>query len=83
MMPVAVSAVQWDGSKGCYEWLRGWTENRVRRDTDNNLLLQTNHGVRVVAIGDRVVRGINGGLYPVKPSLFERTHREVCDAPAA
>lgn len=82
-MPVAVNAVEWDGSKERYEWLRGWTENRVRIDTDNNLLLQTNAGVRVVTVGDHVVKGIYGGLYPVKPKLFERTHKEVADVATA
>jgi hypothetical protein len=77
MMPVIVTSIRWDGSKKVYDWLRGWTVNRVRRDTDNNLLVQTSGGVKIAAIGDMIVNGINGGFYPVAAITFGQTHKVI------
>lgn len=41
------------------------------------LFVCTLEGVHHAAVGDYIVQGVNGELYPVKPEIFERTYERV------
>lgn len=41
------------------------------------LYISTLEGVQHAAIGDYIVRGVKGELYPVKPEIFRMTYERV------
>lgn len=41
------------------------------------LYVKTLEGDMHVSIGDYVIRGVNGELYPCKPDIFEKTYEAV------
>lgn len=40
--------------------------------------IKTLEGTMRANIGDYIVRGINGEIYPCKPDVFEKTYEPVC-----
>ena len=41
------------------------------------LYVQTLEGKMLVSVGDYIIQGINGELYPCKPDIFEKTYETV------
>nr|DAX37694.1 MAG TPA: PGDYG protein [Caudoviricetes sp.] len=41
------------------------------------LYIETLEGTHHVSVGDYVIQGVNGELYPCKPDIFEKTYEEV------
>ncbi len=41
------------------------------------LFIKTLEGVHHVSVGDYVIKGVNGELYPCKPDIFEKTYESV------
>lgn len=41
------------------------------------LFVNTLEGPLTVSIGDWIIRGVNGELYPCKPDIFEKTYEKV------
>jgi len=39
--------------------------------------VQTLEGVMLGNVGDWLIRGVNGELYPCKPDIFEKTYEKV------
>ncbi len=46
-------------------------------DGDDSLRISTLEGQMSVSIGDWVIQGVEGELYPCKPDIFEKTYEEV------
>jgi hypothetical protein len=40
------------------------------------LLIETLEGTMRAAVGDYIIRGVKGELYPCKPDIFEATYEE-------
>lgn len=40
-------------------------------------LIESLDGVMVVCPGDYIIRGVEGEIYPCKPSIFEKTYNKV------
>lgn len=75
--PVVIEAIQYDGTFPM-EFLRG--DERVRADGERGsggLAIHTLEGVMTASIGDWIIRGVKGELYPCKPDIFEATYEEV------
>jgi hypothetical protein len=53
------------------------------RITDDGLILPTPDGDRLARWGDWIVRGLDGEIYPCKPSIFDATCELVEDDPGA
>lgn len=76
--PVVIEAVQWQGThtmdavqelaQSCDRavLLRGW-----------QLIIPTLEGDMMANLGDWVIRGVAGELYPCKPDIFEATYEPV------
>lgn len=47
----------------------GWNENR-----DGTVAIHTLEGTMTADIGDWIIRGVKGELYPCKPDIFEATY---------
>lgn len=89
--PVVVEAFQYDGDlidiNGNY-YVPKWC---VEADFDRilyydefeghpgELFIRTLEGNHHVSIGDYIIRGVNGELYPCKPDIFEKTYEIVKD----
>ena len=43
------------------------------------LYIETLEGTHHVSVGDYVIQGVNGELYPCKPDIFEKTYEMVAD----
>jgi hypothetical protein len=74
--PVVVDAIQWTGNNIEKIWdtfgaasLYGPTETNV-----DSIMVRTLEGVMRAALGDWIIRGVKGELYPCKPDIFEATY---------
>ncbi|GLI30388.1 MULTISPECIES: hypothetical protein [Brachybacterium] len=43
-------------------------------DGESHLLIRTLEGDMIAALGDYVIRGVQGEFYPCKPDIFEATY---------
>ena len=86
--PVIIEAVQWDGLN--FKEIEKFAVNdvaileEVRKPNmdmkipgDYRLCIRTLEGVMDARRGDYIIKGVNGGCYPCKPDIFEKTYEEV------
>lgn len=43
----------------------------------SEILIHTLEGMMTARIGDWIIRGVNGELYPCKPDIFKKTYEDV------
>ena len=74
--PVVVEAIQWDGDLSTVEKLmEGSTCESVEQDLcDPALVIVTLEGKMRAEVGDWIIRGVKGELYPCKPDIFAQTY---------
>lgn len=73
--PVVIEAVEWTGSTGCLKPLVPWNCSAPpEKDAEGRLLITTLEGVMTAQIGDMVIKGVSGELYPCKPDIFAKTY---------
>jgi hypothetical protein len=74
--PIVIDAVKWDGNLASVEELvNGSTCTAVDQDLgDPALFIQTLEGRMRAEVGDWIIRGVKGELYPCKPDVFEATY---------
>lgn len=71
--PVVIEAVRWTGKnykeidKFCGMKVV-WSENK------KYFLVLTPAGTFVASMGDYIIKGVNGELYPCKPDVFAKTY---------
>lgn len=76
--PVVIEAVCFDGTfpldflgdEETVRWIR-------RPDGSGALSIETLEGVMRADVGDWIIRGVKGELYPCKPDIFEATYEAV------
>lgn len=44
--------------------------------TDKEMIIHTLEGDMKADIGDYIIKGVDGELYPCKPDIFKRTYKE-------
>jgi hypothetical protein len=75
--PVVIEAVQWDGKfttlEPIMDGVRGTTV-LGQSFTDDALEIETLEGTMRAEIGDWIIRGVKGELYPCKPDIFAATY---------
>ncbi|MBR0090200.1 MAG: hypothetical protein IJP92_00660 [Lachnospiraceae bacterium] len=89
--PVEIEAFQYDGdlvsSDGRY-YVPTWAETAYEKGTlyydsmaENEppceLFIQTPEGRFHVSVGDYIIKGVEGEIYPCKPDIFEQTYEAV------
>lgn len=77
--PVVVEAVRWTGGPDQTEdpeWLVEAIEAGNVWFGVDCMLVWTLDGVRKARVGDYIIRGVAGELYPCKPNIFEQTYEE-------
>lgn len=45
--------------------------------TDEEVIIATREGKMKADIGDYIIRGVDGEIYPCKPEIFHKTYDEV------
>ena len=84
--PVVVEAVQFkgfNGENGHSEFSEkpDWLVNEFGKkilffQKTNALVIKTLEGDHIASIGDYIIKGIAGELYPCKPDIFEMTYEK-------
>lgn len=85
--PVIIEAFRYDGdlirSDGQYvpEWAPKAYEDGTMYYGEldgqpGELFVKTLEGDHHVSVGDYIIQGVNGELYPCKPDIFEKTYEE-------
>ena len=82
--PVEIEAFQFksylDYSNGTVPvWCCDAVASGVIIDNGDHLVIKTLEGDHRADIGDYIIQGVKGELYPCKPDIFEMTYEEVTD----
>lgn len=83
--PVEVEAFQFDGdliNKYGEYYVPGWAEEAYKDGVMHcagcgDLCIKTLEGEHLVNVGDYIIRGVKGEIYPCKPDIFEATYEPV------
>jgi len=83
--PVTIEAFQWTGSHDQIEdpeWIcEALRSGRVYFENPGTphcrMIIPTLEGTMTAALGDWIIKGIKGELYPCKPEIFEMTYELV------
>ena len=73
--PVLIEAVQWLGQRSLghiHEFVQD-CDREVLIDNDQ-LIIPTLEGDHKANLGDWIIKGVQGELYPCKPDIFEATY---------
>lgn len=83
--PVIIDAFQWTGSadqEDDPDWIikaimdgDAWFENIGT--PDEKFMIHTLEGAHEASVGDYIIRGIKGEIYPCKPDIFLATYEPV------
>lgn len=72
--PVTTEAVVWDGSEEVISWVADRTIKTDFSQTNPSLFIETLEGTMEAKIGDYIIQGVKGELYPCKPDIFKATY---------
>lgn len=77
--PVVIDAVLWDGAAGTLFPLAPFENASAPPEVleDRRLAITTLEGTMIADIGDWVIKGVKGEIYPCKPDIFEATYERV------
>lgn len=89
--PVVIEAFQYDGDlkgfNGYYvpQWAIDAFKSGVMyyestETLPSELYIKTLEGAHHASVGDYIIQGVQGELYPCKPDIFEKTYEVVKDA---
>jgi hypothetical protein len=76
--PIKIDAVELTQANA--EDVAKWAHGKVENASDPMTLsvsIPTLEGVMTASIGDFVIQGVEGEVYPCKPSIFNATYEEV------
>ena len=75
--PIIVDAVQRTGNN--IEEIKSFLDENggAYTITGNNLVINTLEGNMLASLGDYIIKGIHGELYPCKPDIFKETYDQV------
>lgn len=81
--PVIIEAFQFDGDlqdrAGTF-YVPEWAEKAYKDGTmyftgpAHELYIDTLEGTHHASVGDYIIRGVNGEIYPCKPDIFQKTY---------
>ena len=87
--PVIIDAFQFNGdfmNKDGTCYIPDWAVDMVHKGyirfrsyvnyVNGELEIKTLEGVMIANVGDYIIRGVNGEVYPCKPDIFEKTYEE-------
>lgn len=84
--PVVIEAFLYDGEftgRDSNPGVPGWAMNALTTGTiwfkGGDLFISTMEGVHHASVGDYIIKGVAGEIYPCKPDIFAKTY-EAADA---
>jgi hypothetical protein len=76
--PVVIEAVQWRNRPIVCPpgpaWFAEAEEKGVVRLHGDEISIKTSEGTMTAKVGDWIIRGVKGELYPCKPDIFAKTY---------
>ena len=75
--PVVIEAVRWDKGRNTYDQVEQWgaaSEHCTVSSVAGALVIDTLEGAMTANIGDWIIRGVKGELYPIKDQIFQETY---------
>lgn len=81
-IPTVIDAFQWTGGPDQTEdpdWIIAAIKAGKVRFGDHHMYIDTLEGVMTASIGDYIILGTEGELYPCKPVVFEKKYRPYKD----
>ena len=74
--PVVIEAVRWTGKN--WEEIKAMDPEHRRLGLERqHLYVSTLEGILTACIGDWIIKGVRGELYPCKPEIFAATYEPV------
>ena len=79
--PVVIEAVQWTGDNhdDIIDLAKGCERSIAFSNDGSSLMIATLEGNHLAGIGDWIIKGVHGELYPCKPDIFAATYDSVQD----
>jgi hypothetical protein len=77
--PVLVEAVRWTGDMAALRAFIGYDLPAYGPPHDGALRIETLEGDLACRLGDWIIRGVKGELYPCKPDIFAETYEVASD----
>jgi hypothetical protein len=53
------------------------SKGSIVQQEDRSMIIKTLEGSMVASLGDWIIQGVKGELYPCKPDIFEATYEQV------
>lgn len=73
--PVIIDAIVWDGKIESLEALEPYETPSVEQDLGcTDLVIPTLEGNHTARVGDYIIKGVKGELYPCKAEIFALTY---------
>lgn len=74
--PVVVDAIRWTGAnrKHVHRFIMARQPHKPLFKENGKVIVPTREGLIHASQGDWIVRGVEGEVYPVKPSIFAKTY---------
>lgn len=73
--PVVIEAIQWTG-ENCAE-IDAFLDDTEETTPGGPIVIETLEGDMTAQVGDWIIRGVQGELYPCKPDIFAATYEAV------
>lgn len=77
--PVIIEAFKLTENVAYPDWLLDgvFEKGNVDFNSDGSVDIETLEGTMHASIGDYIIQGVNGEIYPCKPDIFEKTYERV------
>ena len=78
--PVIIDAFKWTSGPDQIEdpeWIIEAIRNKTVEFGELGMRIVTLEGVMIASLGDYIIKGIKGEIYPCKPDIFEATYEPV------
>ncbi len=84
--PVVIEAFQYDGdlcgANGYYvpDWaVKAYKDGIIFFKYAGEMYIETLEGDHHASVGDYIIQGVQGEIYPCKPDIFEKTYEKASD----
>ena len=79
--PVVIDAIVWTGKLIDLEPLGSYDRFVSQELSSDTLQIETLEGIHTANVGDYIIKGVKGELYPCKPDIFRLTYEAVAEVP--
>jgi hypothetical protein len=78
--PIVVEAVHYAGETVVMpKWIQQAFKNGTLFYDEDDLYVETLEGTHHVSVGDYIIQGVKGELYPCKPDIFNKTYEKAVE----